>query len=63
MKASELRQKTMEELNSMLGEYVKEQFNLRMQKATGQLAKSSEIKRVKREMARVHTILSEKARA
>ena len=63
MKASELRQKTTEDLNNMLGECVKEQFNLRMQKATGQLAKPSELKRVKREVARIHTILSEKARA
>jgi large subunit ribosomal protein L29 len=63
MKASELRQKTTEELNSMLAERVKEQFNLRMQKATGQLAKPSQVKKVKREMARIHTILSEKARA
>lgn len=63
MKASELRQKTTEELNGMLGERVKEQFNLRMQKATGQLTKPSEVKKVRREMARIHTILNEKARA
>lgn len=63
MKASELRQKTTEELSNMLGERVKEQFNLRMQKATGQLAKPSEVKKVRRDMARIHTILNEKARA
>jgi large subunit ribosomal protein L29 len=63
MKASELRQKTTEELNVMLGERVKEQFNLRMQKATGQLAKPAQVKMVRREMARIHTILNEKARA
>lgn len=63
MKASELRQKTTEELNGMLGERVKEQFNLRMQKATGQLTKPSEVKKVRRELARINTILNEKARA
>lgn len=63
MKASELRQKSKEELNGLLGERVKEQFNLRMQKATGQLAKPSEVKKARREIARIHTILNEKARA
>ena len=63
MKAIELRQKTTEELNGILLDMVKEQFNLRMQKATGQLAKPGQVKKVRREMARIHTILSEKARA
>lgn len=63
MKASELRQKTADELQAMLSDRVKEQFNLRMQKATGQLSKPGQVKKVRREMARIHTILGEKARA
>ena len=61
MKAAELRQKTVDELNVELTALLKAQFGLRMQNATGQLGKNSEIKRVRREIARVRTILSEKA--
>ena len=60
MKASELRQKTKEELNTMLGELSREQFNLRMQKGTGQLAKPDQMKKVRRDMARILTLLNEK---
>ncbi len=63
MNASELRQKSIEELNSMLLEKSREQFNLRMQKGTGQLAKPDQIKKVRREIARIHTILNEMASA
>jgi len=63
MNASELRQKSKEELNSMLLEKSREQFNLRMQKGTGQLAKPDQIKKVRREIARIHTILNEMASA
>ncbi len=63
MNASELRQKTKEELNSMLLEKSREQFNLRMQKGTGQLAKPDQIKKVRRDIARIHTILNEMASA
>ena len=62
MKATELRIKTKEELNTTLFELAREQFNLRMQKGTGQLAKSSQVKQVRRNIARINTILTEKAR-
>lgn len=59
MNASELRQKTRKELNVMLLEKSREQFNLRMQRGTGQLAKPDQIKKVRRDIARIHTILTE----
>jgi len=62
MKASELREKSVEELTASLLELSKEQFNLRMQKGTGQLAKSSQIKQVRRDIARINTVISEIAR-
>lgn len=61
MKAVELRQKTAAELNAELTSLLREQFGLRMQQASGQLAKVSEIKRVRKAIARVRTILAEKA--
>lgn len=61
MKASELRNKSKEELVGDLLALSREQFNLRMQKATGQLAKSSEVKKVRREIARINTVLKEQA--
>lgn len=63
MKASELRTKTSDELQSNLLELSREQFNLRMQKGTGQLSKSSQVKQVRRDIARINTILGEMARA
>jgi large subunit ribosomal protein L29 len=63
MKASELRGKSVEELNKELLELRKAQFGLRLQHATQSLTKNSEIQRVKKEIARVHTVLTEKAKA
>lgn len=63
MKASELRQKSKDELNSMLLELAREQFNLKMQKGTGQLSKPDQVKKVRHEVARIHTILNEMASA
>jgi len=63
MIASELRQKTIEELNEILLEKGKEQFNLRMQKGTGQLSKPDQVKKVRRDIARIHTIINEMASA
>ena len=60
MKASEFRQKSAEDLAKELDELHKEQFNLRMQNATGQLARNSELKRVRRDIARIKTVLNEK---
>ncbi len=61
MKAKELRTKSKDELKGTLVELSKEQFNLRMQKGTGQLTKSSQVKTVRRQIARINTILSEVA--
>ena len=61
MKASELRVKTVEELDKELLDLLKEQFGLRMQLATQQLTKHSKMAQVRRDIARVRTILHEKA--
>jgi large subunit ribosomal protein L29 len=60
MKASEIRQKLVEDLAKELDALHKEQFNLRMQSATGQLTRGSELKRVRRDIARIKTVLNEK---
>ncbi len=59
MKATELREKSVEDLEKTLLDLRKEQFNLRMQKGTGQLAKPSEMNRVRKDIARVKTVLNE----
>ncbi len=59
MKASELRQKSKDELKSMLLNMSREQFNLKMQKGTGQLSKPDQVRMVRRDVARIHTILNE----
>ena len=61
MKAAELRTKSEADLNKELNELLKAQFSLRMQHATQQLANTSEIGKVRRYIARVRTILNEKA--
>ncbi len=61
MIASELRQKTKTELETTLLELSREQFNLRMQKGTGQLTKPDQVKKVRRDIARIHTLLNEMA--
>jgi large subunit ribosomal protein L29 len=61
MKASELRAKTGDELNKELHELLKAQFGLRMQLATQQLGNTSQMKKVRRDIARVRTMLKEKA--
>lgn len=61
MKASELREKSVTELNDELLSLSREQFNLRMQQGTGQLARPHQMKEVRRNIARVKTILNEKA--
>ncbi len=63
MEASELRQKSVDELNEELVALRREQFNLRMQQATGELTKHHEHRRVRKDIARVKTVLNEKARA
>ncbi|GAA5011952.1 50S ribosomal protein L29 [Pseudoluteimonas lycopersici] len=59
MDIKQLRQKSADELQSHLQDLRKEQFALRMQKATGQLAKTHEARRVRREIARVNTVLGQ----
>ncbi len=63
MNASELKQKSVEELNEELLNMLREQFNLRMQLSTGQLAQTHLLRKVRRDVARVKTILNEKAGA
>jgi len=60
MKATELRDKSVEELQQALLGLLKDQFNLRMQKATGQLAQTHLLGQVRRDIARVKTVLNEK---
>jgi len=61
MKASELRSKEPAELNKELLELLKAQFSLRMQLATQQLSNTSQLGKVRRDIARVRTVLHEKA--
>ena len=60
MDLKQLREKSADELKAHLAELHKESFALRMQKATGQLAKTHESRRVRREIARVNMLLGEK---
>ena len=62
MKASDLRNKKTEELNSDLIDLRRAQFSLRMQAATQQLNKPDQIKKTRRDVARVKTVLAEKAK-
>ena len=62
MKASELRTKSAADLNKELNELLKAQFSLRMQLATQQLTNNSEINKVRRDIARVRTLIGEKAK-
>lgn len=63
MRASELRTRSPEELSRELQSLLRAQFNLRMQKATQQLNNTSQIRKVRRDIARVRTILNQKAKA
>ncbi len=63
MKAADLRVKTVDELVSLLRDLKKEQFNLRFRQASGQLEDTARIRTVRRDIARIKTILNEKRRA
>ena len=63
MKASELRDKSVEELRSQLQDLYKDQFNYRMQLGTGQLGQVHLIGAVRRDISRVKTIITEKQRS
>ena len=61
MKAADVRAKSLDQINDELGALKKEQFNLRFQKATGQLEKTACVKQVRRDIARIKTIARQKA--
>ena len=61
MKAKDLREKSVEELQSTLGEEQEAQFKLRMQQATGQLTESHKVKQTRRNIARLKTVITQKA--
>ena len=63
MKASELRKKSPAELREELLGLLREQFSYRMQKGTGQLGQSHKLLEVRRDIARIYTLLNEKDRA
>ena len=63
MKAQDLRAKSVEELNNELLSLGKARFALKMQAAVGQLAKTSELKKIRRDIARVKTVITEKGKA
>jgi large subunit ribosomal protein L29 len=59
-KATDVRAKTPDELSTMLLDLRKEQFNLRFQRATGQLENTSRVRQVRRDIARIKTIAAQK---
>jgi large subunit ribosomal protein L29 len=63
MKAADLRAKSKDELGDQLLQLKKEQFNLRFQRATGQLENTARVREVRRDIARIKTLLAETARA
>ena len=63
MKASDLKMKSVDELTDELLRLKKEQFNLRFQKATGQLEKTQRIREVRRDIARVKTVATQRRAA
>ena len=63
MNASELRQKSSDELKTELDGLLREQFNLRMQKGSGQLSRPDQVRKVRRDIARIKTVMNEKTKA
>lgn len=61
MKAADVREMTESQLEDKLLELKKEQFNLRFQKASGQLEKTDRINKVRKEISRIKTVMTEKA--
>ncbi|HEX9464120.1 MAG TPA: 50S ribosomal protein L29 [Alphaproteobacteria bacterium] len=62
MKSSDIRPKTIDELKTQLAELQKEKFNLRFQRSSGQLENTARVRQVRRDIARIQTILGERAR-
>jgi large subunit ribosomal protein L29 len=63
LKPEDLRAKTVDELKDQLATLKKEQFNLRFQRATGQLEKTARVREVRRDIARIKTIAAQKRAA
>ncbi len=63
MNAGELRQKSGDELKLELDGLLREQFNLRMQKGSDQLSRPDQVRKVRRDIARIKTVLTEKMKA
>jgi large subunit ribosomal protein L29 len=63
MKTADIRTKTVDELSDELASLKKEQFNLRFQRATGQLENTSRVRQVRRDIARIKTIAAQKRAA
>jgi large subunit ribosomal protein L29 len=63
MKAKDVKAKTTDELNAELEQLTKEVFNLRFQKASGQLENTARVRDVRRTIARIKTVLGERQRA
>ena len=61
MKASEIRSKSVDELQKELNAQLEKQFKQRMKKATGQLEQSHSLREIRRDIARIKTVLNEKA--
>ena len=61
MKASEFNEKSVDELNQLLLDLRKEQFNLRMQKSIGQLAEVHQFGKIRKDIARIKTVLNQKS--
>jgi large subunit ribosomal protein L29 len=62
MKAADVRAKSDDELKTELGQLAKEMFNLRFQKASGQMENTSRIRQARRDAARIKTVLGERSR-
>ncbi len=63
MNAQELRSKSVSELKIELHNLLREKFNLSMQRGTGQLARPDQVKKVRKDIARINTVLTEKTNA
>jgi large subunit ribosomal protein L29 len=61
MKTADVRAMSQDQMNDTLGDLKKEQFNLRFQKATGQMEKTARVKQIRRDIARIKTIAAEKS--
>jgi large subunit ribosomal protein L29 len=63
MKAADVRAKSADELKTQLGDLQKEAFNLRFQKASGQLENTGRVRQVRRDIARVKTVIGQRGKA